>query len=256
MRLPSGKDALFSAPVSVPYALLPTQVLMLESLIDLIKAVGIGLVLMLPLSNPLTSVTMLLSLGGHIPYRERERQIKMATIYVVGIMLVTYFGGTWIMKSFGISIPGLRIAGGLIVGFIGFTMLFPSSTADDTPEDDKAADGAVAKRPVPNIAFVPLAMPGTAGPGTIAMIISTTSTARSASAFEPWVMTAAAMIVFLLLGLLFWVSLRSAGAIVSVIGQSGVEAVSRVMGFLLVCMAVQFVIHGVQEIVAQPLPVG
>lgn len=229
---------------------------MLESLIDLVKAVGIGLVLMLPLANPLTSVTLLLSLGGHIPYRERERQIKMAAIYVVAIMVVTYFGGTWIMKSFGISIPGLRIAGGLIVGFIGFTMLFPSSAADDMPEADKAADGAMTKHAVPNIAFVPLAMPGTAGPGTIAMIISASSTAstHTGPAFEPWVLAAAPIIVFLLLGLLFWVSLRSAGAIVSVIGPGGVEAVSRVMGFLLVCMAVQFVINGVLEIVAQPHP--
>ena len=51
--------------------------------------------------------------------------------------------------------------------------------------------------------------------------------------------------------LLFWICLRSAGRIVAVIGQGGVEAISRIMGFLLVCMAVQFVINGVLEIVQQ-----
>ena len=57
-------------------------------------------------------MTMLLSLGQHIPYKERARQIRQAACYVVGIMLVTYYAGAWIMSTFGISIPGLRIAGG------------------------------------------------------------------------------------------------------------------------------------------------
>lgn len=48
-------------------------------------------------------------------------------------MLVAYYGGSWIMQTFSISIPSLRIAGGLIVGSIGFSMLFPSSRIDDTP---------------------------------------------------------------------------------------------------------------------------
>lgn len=137
---------------------------MIDDLVQLGKLVSLGLALMLPLANPLTSMTMLLSLGQHIPYKERERQIRQAACYVVGIMLVTYYAGAWIMATFGISIPGLRIAGGLIVVSIGFTMLFPSaaSAASDEREADVAADVAI-HRQVPNIAFVPLALPGTAG---------------------------------------------------------------------------------------------
>jgi multiple antibiotic resistance protein len=61
----------------------------------------------------------------------------------------------------------------------------------------------------------------------------------------------APVMVFTLLGVIFWVCLRSAGRIVRFIGEGGVEAIARVMGFLLVCMGVQFVINGVLEIVAQ-----
>ena len=131
---------------------------MIDDLVQLGKLVSLGLALMLPLANPLTSMTLLLSLGQHIPFKERERQIRQAACYVVGIMLVTYYAGAWIMATFGISIPGLRIAGGLIVASIGFSMLFPSSTATDEREADVAADVAV-HRQVPNIAFVPLALP-------------------------------------------------------------------------------------------------
>jgi multiple antibiotic resistance protein len=218
---------------------------MTDDLIQLGKLASLGLALMLPLANPLTSMTLLLSLGQHIPYKERERQVTQAAFYVVGIMVVTYYAGAWIMHTFGISIPGLRIAGGLIVASIGFSMVFPSG---DTSASQADVADAQANRQVPNIAFVPLALPGTAGPGTIAMIISGAASLDSTVAhdYAPWVVAVTPVIVFSVLGLLFWACLRSAGRIVAVIGQGGVEAISRIMGFLLVCMAVQFVITGVR----------
>ncbi|WMD22732.1 MarC family NAAT transporter [Achromobacter seleniivolatilans] len=223
---------------------------MIQDLFQLGKLVSLGLALMLPLANPLTSMTLLLSLGHQIPYKERERQVTQAAFYVVGIMVVTYYAGAWIMHTFGISIPGLRIAGGLIVVSIGFSMLFPPAEPRML-ETEAAADAT--KRQTPNIAFVPLALPGTAGPGTIAMIISGAASVDGAIApdYAGWVVAVTPVIVFTLLGLFFWICLRSAGRIVKVIGESGVEAISRVMGFLLVCMGVQFVINGVLEIVRQ-----
>ena len=198
-------------------------------------------------------MTMLLSLGQHIPYKERARQIRQAACYVVGIMLVTYYAGAWIMSTFGISIPGLRIAGGLIVMVLGFSMLFPKAQPEDAPRSSRRTRRPA--RAAPNIAFVPLAMPGTAGPGTIAMIISAASSMNSDElAHVPaWVLAVVPIVVFALLGLIFWICLTSAGKIVALIGHEGVEAISRVMGFLLVCMGVQFVINGVLEI-AHGLP--
>lgn len=131
----------------------------MDQVIELFKAVGLGVVLMLPLANPLTSTTLLLSLGRTLSPEERNRQITQAAIYVVVIMLITYFAGYWIMQSFGISIPGLRIAGGLIVTFIGFTMLFPTHAADEIPEAEANAEAAARRKPI-NIALVPLALPG------------------------------------------------------------------------------------------------
>ncbi|MEQ4617456.1 MAG: MarC family NAAT transporter [Corticimicrobacter sp.] len=223
---------------------------MLKDLTDLVSLTGLGLLLMLPLSNPLTSMIMFLSLSRFIPYKERQAQVRQATLYVFMIMIVTFFGGHLIMQSFGISIPGMRIAGGLIVAFIGFTMLFPSSNTD-LPEAQKTNETAMASANVPNIAFVPLAMPGTAGPGTIAMIVSVAATINGSDTKEyaDWVLMVSPVIVFVLLALLFWLCLSSAEKIVKFIGHNGVEAISRIMGFLLVCMAVQFVINGVQEIV-------
>lgn len=86
-------------------------------MMDLFKAIGLGLVVLLPLANPLTTVALFLGLAGNMNSAERNRQSYMASVYVFAIMMVAYYAGQLVMNTFGISIPGLRIAGGLIVAF-------------------------------------------------------------------------------------------------------------------------------------------
>ncbi|WP_304167534.1 MarC family NAAT transporter [Lonsdalea britannica] len=217
---------------------------------QLFEAVGLGLVLLLPLVNPLTSVALLLSLSGNMTRKDISQQSTMAAFYVFLIMMVAFYAGQLVMNTFGISIPGLRIAGGLIVAFIGFRMLFPQKSHIETASaDQKVPD--VTKKDSENIAFVPLAMPGSAGPGTIAMIISSVSTLKANSlGFEQWVLMVSPVMTFIAVALILLVCLKSAGFIMRLIGKSGIDAVSRLMGFLLVCMGVQFIINGVMELIA------
>ncbi|MDF3830546.1 MULTISPECIES: MarC family NAAT transporter [unclassified Pseudocitrobacter] len=217
-------------------------------MIELFQAIGLGLVVLLPLANPLTTVALFLGLAGNMNAAERNHQARMASIYVFAIMMVAYYAGQLVMNTFGISIPGLRIAGGLIVAFIGFRMLFPQQKAHESPEASSKSE-ELEDEPTANIAFVPLAMPSTAGPGTIAMIISSASTIKHGVSFPEWVVLISPPIIFALVGIILWGSLRSSGAIMRWVGKGGIEAISRLMGFLLVCMGVQFIINGVVEII-------
>lgn len=217
-------------------------------MIELFKAIGLGLVVILPLANPLTTVALFLGLAGNMNREERNRQSLMASVYAFAIMMVAFYAGQVVMNTFGISIPGLRVAGGLIVAFIGFRMLFPQQKMEDQPEVESKSE-ELNKHPTANIAFVPLAMPSTAGPGTIAMIISSASTIKHGADFPDWVLMVAPVLVFLSVSVILWGCLRSSGAIMKLVGKGGIEAISRLMGFLLVCMGVQFIINGILEIV-------
>ncbi|MDD7995142.1 MarC family NAAT transporter [Kosakonia radicincitans] len=217
-------------------------------MLELFKAIGLGLVVILPLANPLTTVALFLGLAGNMNNAQRNQQALMASVYVFIIMMVAYYAGQLVMNTFGISIPGLRIAGGLIVAFIGFRMLFPQQKPHESPEAKNKSE-ELEDEPGTNIAFVPLAMPSTAGPGTIAMIISSASTIRHSSTFPDWVIFLAPPLVFAAVSVILWGSLRSSGAIMRLVGKGGIEAISRLMGFLLVCMGVQFIINGVLEII-------
>ncbi|OON38058.1 stress protection protein MarC [Izhakiella australiensis] len=218
-------------------------------MMELLKAIGLGLIVLLPLANPLTTVALFFGLAGDMNFSERNRQALQASVYVFIIMAVAFYAGNIVMDTFGISIPGLRIAGGLIVVFLGFRMLFPPHQAGRTLEAEHKKNEMNEQKSV-SIAFVPLAMPGTAGPGTIAMIISTASTFHDNNTFPQWVLMAAPPLTFLCISVLLWLCLRSSGAIIRLVGKGGIEAISRLMGFLLVCMGVQFVINGIEEVVA------
>src|SRR5699024_9351794 len=217
-------------------------------MLDLFKAIGLGLVVLLPLANPLTTVALFLGLAGNMNSAERNRQSLMASVYVFAIMMVAYYAGQLVMDTFGISIPGLRIAGGLIVAFIGFRMLFPQQKAIDSPEA-KSKSEELEDEPSANIAFVPLAMPSTAGPGTIAMIISSASTVRQSSAVADLVVMVAPPLGYLLVAVCLWGGGRSSGSIMRLAGKGGVEAISRLMGVLLACMGMQFIISAIRALI-------
>ncbi|MGU0161199.1 MarC family NAAT transporter [Escherichia coli] len=186
---------------------------------------------------------------------ERNRQSLMASVYVFAIMMVAYYAGQLVMDTFGISIPGLRIAGGLIVAFIGFRMLFPQQKAIDSPEA-KSKSEELEDEPSANIAFVPLAMPSTAGPGTIAMIISSASTVRQSSTFADWVLMVAPPLISFLWRLFCGEAYAAPAQLCGWWARVGIEAISRLMGFLLVCMGVQFIINGILKSLKRTIKKG
>ncbi|MFV3308485.1 MarC family NAAT transporter [Pseudomonas sp. NY15181] len=208
---------------------------------SLFDAIVLGLLAILPLINPPTTVALFLALSHGFSREEKNRQALLTAFYVFIIMTLTYYIGELIMDVFNISIPGLRIAGGGILCIIGGRMLFPQ------PLPPSAAQGGNAERA--SFAFIPLAMPSTAGPGTIAMIISASATIKHNTSFPHWVLLTAPPLIFLSAALTLWLCLRASDWIMKMTGESGIDAISRLMGFLLVCMGVQFAINGAVEIV-------
>lgn len=208
-------------------------------MLELLNSISLGLLILLPLANPVTTVALFIALGQNMTKQEKNKEAFFTSLYVFLIIVISFYFGQFIMKTFGISIPGLRIAGGLIVAYIGFRMLFPSKKDESTNNQE-----------IGSISFVPLAMPSTAGPGTIAMVISASSTVNSGQVDSPmWIIYVASILVPLILSIILWLCLRSADTIMRIVGKNGVDAISRVMGFLLVCMGTQFMINGIKEII-------
>lgn len=196
---------------------------------------------LLPLINPLAAAPTFLALTqGDTPARRLE-QLRKACLYMVAILVGFLVGGTFIMGFFGISIPGLRIAGGLLVAGIGFEMLMGAGRLGSySPAETEAR----AKR---DVSFSPLAMPMLSGPGSIAVTIGFTSLA------EHWLDYVAIILGILIVAVITYASLRLSERVVGVIGANGMNALSKVMGFLILCIGIQFVVNGLVGVATDPV---
>jgi multiple antibiotic resistance protein len=199
------------------------------------------IIALLPMVNPLASAPTFLAITEGDSPAHRLAQLRRACIYMVAILVSFLIGGTFIMNFFGISIPGLRIAGGLLVAGIGSAMLVGAPRGRGA--GDPAEEAARAKR---DVSFSPLAMPMLSGPGSIAVTVGFTSLARGLLDY------AAIILGILIVAAISYATLRLSERITQVIGANGMNALSKVMGFLILCIGIQFVVNGVLGIITDP----
>lgn len=204
---------------------------------ELILGTVIGL---LPIINPLVSVPVFLAITEGDSEERRQVQAMRGCLYMVGILVSFLVGGSFIMSFFGLSIPGLRIAGGILVCGIALTMFAPPKEDDD---ERKRREEALAKR---DISFSPLAMPMLSGPGSIAVTIGFTSLARH------WLDYVAIILGILIVACISFFTLTLSGGLLRVIGVNGMSALTKIMGFLLLCLGIQFVVTGAVGVLTAP----
>ncbi len=200
------------------------------------------IIALLPLINPLASAPTFLAITEGDSHERRMQQLRHACFYMVAILVSFLIGGTFIMGFFGISIPGLRIAGGLLVAGIGSTMLMGPARGSNKGDSVAEAE-ARAKR---DISFSPLAMPMLSGPGSIAVTIGFTSLATH------WSDYVAIILGIVIVALISYATLALSERVVRVIGVNGMNALSKVMGFLILCIGIQFVVNGVLGVATDP----
>jgi multiple antibiotic resistance protein len=193
--------------------------------------------------NPPSAIPLFNSLSVHLNDRETEVLARTASLYAFAILTVSLFAGGLILNTFGISYGALRIAGGSVVVLLGHGMLFgrEQRRGGETATSDSAQ----------NPAFFPLALPGISGPGSIAVVIGIATQIREmegvAHNVVAWIATVAATASACLLT---WFVLRSARLISNRLGRNGIEVMTRLMGFLLICIGVQFIASGIRTFIS------
>jgi multiple antibiotic resistance protein len=188
-----------------------------------------------PIANPFSTAPVFATLTARMPDDRRDGQARLACLYMGAVLLVSLIAGALILTFFGISLPVLRIGGGMIIARVGFDMLSPSP--DEDLSDEKTEEALRRS----DIAFTPIAMPLLSGPGSIAVTISMATEAESVEHYL------AVGVGIVLVSFVSWIVLRSSARVVGFLGANGTHALSRVMGFLLACIGIQFVATGLIE---------
>ncbi len=193
-----------------------------------------------PIVNPFSTAPVFAALTARFSTERRKQQARMAILFMISILLTTLVAGALIMNFFGISMPALRMAGGLIVARLGFGMLNP---AHEQTLSDESADEAATMR---DVAFTPIALPLLSGPGSIAVTIGMATEAKQVLDYV------GIAIGICLVAAVALVVLRSAAAVQRYLGVTGMDVLTRLMGLVLVCIGVQFVFRGFIEAMTYP----
>ena len=202
-------------------------------MLELIFATVVAL---LPIINPFSAAPLFLSLTEGYADEERNAQARQGVIYMVSILLVSLVAGSFIMNFFGLSLPGMRIAGGILVCGAGMRMLNPKDRSEQSEAETKEA------KMKKDISFTPLAMPSLSGPGSISVVIGMGSLAQHIIDY------AYVAIGILVVAVIVFIVLRFASKLVKFLGVNGLNAMTKIMGFLILCVGVQFIIHGSLDI--------
>ena len=204
-----------------------------------------ALVSLIVITNPPTKIPLFVSLTVGMTREQRHQQANWAAIYSFLVMLVSLIAENLLLTFFGISYSAMRIAGGLVVAMIGYQMLFGGQSPNNAP---------MVRRNKEDYSFFPIAMPGIAGPGTIAVVIGfSTEIAEISTKTEmvsAFVMTALAIAVT---SFIAWLTLRSSEYCSEHLGPSGMAVLGKLMGFILICIGVQFVGSGIKSFITSAM---
>jgi multiple antibiotic resistance protein len=202
--------------------------------------------------NPIGGALIFSEVTAGRSHDERARLARGVGIYSFCVLIASIWAGSYVLAFFGISLGALRVAGGIVVAIAAWRLLM-SAEAEHSRKQQQADPG----ERTDDIAFFPLTIPLTTGPGTISVAIALASTRPATGGgtlrFFLGVTLAAAA-----LAIVIWLAYREADRLVAALGHTGARILSRLAAFLLLCIGVQIVWTGVENLVGpllgHPIP--
>lgn len=185
--------------------------------------------------NPIANTAVFAGLTAD---KEKVEQRKIAAkALIITFLVITSFAvlGKSIFHLFGITLPALRITGGILVFIVGYHMLQGSGSKLHHTQDDDSSDS--------DVAVSPLAVPLLAGPGTIA-------TAMNYSSSNGWMEIIITLSVFAVLCLITFICFIFSSRILAAIDKSGLSIVTRLMGLILAVIGVQMLLVGFKAVIS------
>lgn len=187
--------------------------------------------------NPIGIMPIFVSLTGHMGTEERNKTAYTANIAVAVILTVSLLAGQLLLDMFSISLDSFRVAGGLLLLTIAFSMMSGKLGEDKQNKQEKSE--SISRE---QIGVVPLAMPLMAGPGAI----SSTIVYGSRYPGMHNTLGIAATIVFF--AFCCWLLFRAAPIIVRFLGQTGINVITRIMGLILAALGIEFIANGLRAL--------
>lgn len=186
--------------------------------------------------DPFAVIPVYLALTEKYSDPERRSVRFRATLIALGLLVMFAISGTTFFEFFGITLPAFQIAGGILLFGLGYSQLLAKQEKVSRVENQEGLEKD-------DISVFPLAMPLLAGPGAISTVILLSTKTGSALRLAELVVAIAVCM------LLTFLVLKFAPYLLRVMGRTGLNLLSRIMGIILTAVGIQFALNGIREVV-------
>jgi multiple antibiotic resistance protein len=222
----------------------------LQALLHFGSIIGLALGALLPIVDPLGGAPIYLAMTAGLTSAERTRLAKLVAVNSFVLLIASTLVGAYVLDFFGVSIPAVQIAGGIVVCLVGWQLLNSPNTQ---PAVDRNSTPAPSPEDLSQQAFYPMTMPLTVGPGSISVAL--TLGANPPAGFRPLLVTALAHTIgILLVALGVYLCYRYADVILRKLGPTGTGVVVRLSAFIMLCIGVQIGWNGVHALLLSTFP--
>jgi multiple antibiotic resistance protein len=211
-------------------------------MLEAVQAFLLGFPALFSIVNPISGAFIFRGVTASRPPEARARLARLVALNSLGVMMGALWAGSYVLAFFGITLAALRVAGGVVVALSGWRLL----NAPETHEVRKQEQAATAEG-YEDIALFPLTIPFTTGPGTISVAVALGAGHPRLFGGLAWFflgMTAAAVAMTVVI----WVTYAYADRLTRMMGPTGTRTITRMSAFLLLCIGVQILITGVEDV--------
>ena len=194
--------------------------------------------------NPIAGAFIFREATTDRTHEERVRLARRVGLYSLLVMLVALWAGSYVLAMFGVTIAALRIAGGIVLALFAWELLGTPEKREGRKQEQAADAGpAVAE----DVAFFPLTLPFTTGPGTIAVAVALGAGHPGMGGAWAGFYVGTGLAAAAMAGAI-WLTYANADRLSDLLGRTGSKTVTRLSAFMLFCIGVQMLITGVEDV--------
>lgn len=216
---------------------------------NFIQLVFIGIIALFPVINPIGSAFIVSQYFEGLSKLQKRKTIKKIAFYTFVLCAITLFTGHYILELFGISVPIIQLAGGIMICKFGWESLSATSDADTTTKEKPNEVSIKVLNDLSNKIFYPITFPITAGAGTISVIFTLSANANTNNLSQYFINTGAILLAIIMMALLVYFCYFNAGRLINYLGSSSEKIISRLMAFLIFCVGLQIAVGGITSLI-------
>jgi multiple antibiotic resistance protein len=209
----------------------------------------IGFIALFPVVNPIGSAFILAPYFTDLTEDQKRTAVRKITFYAFMICVVALFTGHWILQLFGLSIPVVQLAGGIMICKIGWEFLSSDKESSQSDTDKDTASNMNGYESIQEKLFYPITFPITAGAGTISVLFTLSAHSAGKTIEDYLIGTGAILLAIIFICALIYIFYLNAKKMIDHLGSKGEMIINRITAFLIFCVGLQIAITGIRSLI-------